>query len=119
MYVENMYSGIKSSISLNGFTLESFSYNVGVRQGEILSPPPFFGVHYLEDFLLEKNIGWGFTTPCIEDELLLYMELFIFFYRWYSYYDWRAEDLQNALNEFLLSVVLNGSRMLLWTKQIS
>lgn len=37
VYIKNMYQGIKSLISTNGIS-NFISYNVGVRQGENLSP---------------------------------------------------------------------------------
>ena len=102
-YIQNMYKGIKSMIKMNGMSTNFFSCNVGVRQGENLSPFLFsLYVNDLEEFLLKKNVvGLQSITGTIENELLLYCKLLVLFY---------ADDtvimaesaceLQHALHEF-------------------
>lgn len=51
-----MYKGIKSKICINGFSSDLFTCNVGVRQGESLSPCLFsLYINDLEDYLLDKT----------------------------------------------------------------
>lgn len=66
-----MYKGIKSKICINGFSSDLFTCNVGVRQGESLSPFLFsLYINDLEDYLLDKNItGLSTITEGIEKEL--------------------------------------------------
>lgn len=55
-YIKNMYMKIKSKITMNGLSSESFSCNVGVHHGEILTP---FLILYLEYInYLEKILDW-------------------------------------------------------------
>lgn len=55
-YIKNMYKGIKSKICINGFSSDLFTCNVGVRQGESLSPCLFsLYINDLEDYLLDKT----------------------------------------------------------------
>lgn len=52
-YITNMYKGIKSR--MNGTVSDFFSCNVGVRQGENLSPFLFsLYINDLENYLVEK-----------------------------------------------------------------
>ena len=52
-----MYKGIKSMVKINGMSSEFFNCNIGVRQGENLSPFLFsLYINDLEDFLLNKNV---------------------------------------------------------------
>ena len=66
-----MYKGIKSKICINGFSSDLFTCNVGVRQGESLSPFLFsLYINDLEDYLLDKNVtGLSTITEGIEKEL--------------------------------------------------
>lgn len=72
-------------------------------QGENLSPFLFsLYISDLENFLLDKNIeGLKSNSDAIENELFMYMKLFILFYADDTVIMTEtAEDLQNALNEF-------------------
>lgn len=102
-YIQNMYMGIKSLVKLNGIASNFFECNVGVRQGENLSPFLFsLYINDLENFLLEKNIvGLQSISNEIENELLLHLKLLILFYADDTVIMAEStEDLQNALNEF-------------------
>ena len=95
--------GIKSLVKLNGIASNFFECNVGVRQGENLSPFLFsLYINDLENFLLEKNIvGLQSISNEIENELLLHLKLLILFYADDTVIMAEStEDLQNALNEF-------------------
>lgn len=98
-----MYKGIKSKICINGFSSDLFTCNVGVRQGENLSPFLFsLYINDLEDYLLDKNvIGLSTISEGIEKELFLYLKMFILFYADDTVIlAESANDLQFALNEF-------------------
>ena len=102
-YIQNMYKGIKSMLKINGMLSDFFNCNIGVRQGENLSPFLFsLYINDLEEFLVEKNVlGIHSISNDIENELFVYFKLLVLFY---------ADDcvilaestveLQNALNEF-------------------
>ena len=56
-YIQNMYEGIKSMLKINGMSSEFFNCNIGVRQGENISPFLFsLYINDLEEFLLNKNV---------------------------------------------------------------
>ena len=56
-YIQNMYEGIKSMLKINGMSSEFFNCNIGVRQGENISPFLFsLYINDLEKFLLNKNV---------------------------------------------------------------
>lgn len=78
--IKNMYGNIKSCITSNGRLSEFFECNVGVRQGENLSPLLFaLYVNDLESYLLERNcepvvISGQQTTVMLKLLLLLYAD---------------------------------------------
>lgn len=78
-YIKNMYMGIKSLVKLNGISSNFFECNVGVRQGENLSPFLFsLYINDLENFLLENNIvGLQSISNEIENDLSLHLKLLI------------------------------------------
>lgn len=102
-FIRNMYKGIKSKICMNGMSSDFFCCNIGVRQGENLSPFLFsLYINDLEDFLLDKNIvGLQSISSSIEDELMLYLKLCLLFYADDTVImSETADDLQKALDEF-------------------
>ena len=66
-YIKNMYKGIKSLIKMNNKTSDFFNCNVGVRQGENLSPFLFsLFINDLEDFLIARDVnGLSTIEQCI------------------------------------------------------
>ena len=106
--------GIKSLVKQNGMSSGFFECNVGVRQGENLSPFLFsLYINDLEEFLVEKDIvGLQTISKEIEDELLLHLKLLILFYADDTVIlAESADDLQKALIEFFILIVLNGNLM--------
>ncbi len=76
--IRNMYNNIRSCVMLNQETSDTFVCNVGVRQGENLSPLLFaFYVNDIESKLIAYNcsyINFG------DDFLNLYLKLFVIMY---------------------------------------
>ena len=75
--IRNMYANAKSHISINNTLSEGFPCEVGVRQGENLSPLLF--AIYLNDFktfLSEKYEGLTKVTSSISEELNIYFKIF-------------------------------------------
>ena len=76
-----MYENAKSHVSINNKLSESFPCQVGVRQGENLSPLLF--AIYLNDFktfLSEKYEGLTEVSTSIEEELNVYFKIFCLLY---------------------------------------
>ena len=99
----NMYSGIKSRITYNGETSEYFPCNIGVRQGENLSPFLFsLYLNDLESFFQDKHVnGLNIITNEIEEELNIYLKLYVFLYADDTVlFSESANDLQLQLNTF-------------------
>ena len=79
--IKNMYINAKSQVSVNNKLSDPFPCQMGVRQGENLSPLLF--AIYLNDFkkfLSEKFNGLAKVTNSISDELNKYVQLFCLLY---------------------------------------
>ena len=79
--IRNMYKNAQSCVSLKNNLSESFPCQVGVRQGENLSPLLF--AIYLNDFklfLTEKYNGLAKVSSSISDELNVYLKIFCLLY---------------------------------------
>ena len=79
--IRNMYANAKSHISLNNTLSEAFPCEVGVRQGENLSPLLF--AIYLNDFknfLREKYEGLTKVSTSVLEELNFYFKIFCLLY---------------------------------------
>ena len=101
--IKNMYQGIKAKIKVNGALSDSFPCQIGVRQGENLSPFLFsIYLNDLESFLSEKNVaGLQNLSYSIENELHVYIKLFALLYADDTILlAERANDLQYFLNTF-------------------
>lgn len=86
-----MYMETKSMIKMNDMATDLFTCNIGVRQGENLSP--FLFLLYINDldrFLLEKGIV---GMKYLKLSILLYADDTVIMTE-------SAYDLQHALNEF-------------------
>ena len=72
-YIRNMYKGIKSVLKISGMSSECFNCNIGVRQGENLSPFLFsLYINDIKEFLLNKNVvGVHSISNAIENKLLV------------------------------------------------
>ena len=58
-----MYKGIKSMLEINGMLSGFFNCNIGVRQGENLSPFLFsMYINDIEEFLVEKKMYKGYIV---------------------------------------------------------
>lgn len=56
--IQNMYNNIKSSVKVNGIVSNSFPCNIGVRQGESLSPILFsLYLNDLHEFMQNTNLN--------------------------------------------------------------
>ena len=81
----NLYKNAKSCVSSNGQLSDYFTCNIGVRQGENLSPLLFsIFLNDLESFMASKYDGLimanNTITDCFEDELIVYIKLFLLLY---------------------------------------
>lgn len=75
-----MYKNIKSRIKTSYGTSAFFSCNVGVRQGENLSPFLFsIYLNDLEQYFHHNNVT-GLDCEFAKDELYMFMKIFILLY---------------------------------------
>ncbi len=76
--IRNMYNNMNSCVMLNNEESDSFKSNMGVRQGENLSPLLFaFYINYIENKLLECNFsfldfGHDLTNSYLKLPVLMY-----------------------------------------------
>lgn len=81
-----MYSKAKSCVAVNGHYSDMFPCNIGVRQGENLSPLLFdIYLSDLESFLANKYNGLGYvnrlTLEHLETEdIVVYLKLYVLLY---------------------------------------
>ena len=99
----NMYQNVKSYVKLGHDCSEYFSCDIGVKQGENLSPFLFsIFLNDLETFFVDKNINCldNISQLC-HDSLLVYIKLFIILYADdTALLSESAEGLQSMLNSF-------------------
>ena len=99
-----MYRNIKSCVSVNGKSSNFFPCNIGVRQGENLSPLLFsIFLNDLEDFLRQNgNINGVFcASDNVNDTMYIFLKVFVLLYADDTVIIAEsAEDLQNALTAY-------------------
>ena len=78
--IYNMYSEIKSCVSAKNDISGFFISNIGVRQGENLSPILFsIYLNDLEGFL-EQNRNFGIPVECLTEELYFFLKIGVLLY---------------------------------------
>ena len=78
--IYNMYSGIKSCVSVNNECSGYFISNLGVRQGENLSPVLFcIYLNDLEDYL-SQNRDFGVATEYQSEEMFTFVKIGVLLY---------------------------------------
>lgn len=99
----NMYQGIKSRVSFNNDKSPYFPCNIGVRQGENLSPFLFsLYLNDLEEFMSANDItGLASVAEDFEDNLNIYIKMFLMLYADDTLlFSESAEDMQRQLDCF-------------------
>ena len=120
-----MYKNAKSQVSFKNNLSNSFPCQVGVRQGENLSPLLF--AIYLNDFnefLSEKYNGLQKITDSISNELQIYLKIFCLLYADDTLIlAESAKDLQKALdglyiycNKWALNVNIDKTKVIIFSK---
>ena len=120
-----MYKNAKSQVSYKNNLSNSFPCQVGVRQGENLSPLLF--AIYLNDFnefLSEKQNGLSKISDSISNELQIYLKIFCLLYADDTLILAEcAEDLQEALeglhyycNKWALNVNIDKTKVIIFSK---
>lgn len=99
--IHNLYKDIKSKVTTSEGTSNYFSSNIGVRQGENLSPFLFsVFLNDLESYLRNKEIS-GITCDINNDELRSYLQIFILLYADDTViFSDNESDMQHALDAF-------------------
>ena len=89
--IKSMYNTVKSKVKNNNTTSEAFSCNIGVRQGECLSP--FLFAMYVNDLEqeLDNNGITGIDVGMVKLLLLLYADDIVLFGK-------TPDELQKSLN---------------------
>ena len=117
--VKSMYRNVKSCVSVNGKTSSFFPCNIGVRQGENLSPLLFsIFLNDLEDFLCENGNLTGVSSASndVNDVMFMYLKAFVLLYADDTVIIAEsAEDLQKSLTAYALycetwKLLVNGSK---------
>lgn len=101
--IYNMYQGIKSNILFNGQNSAFFACDIGLRQGENLSPFLFsLYLNDLEEFMVSNNIiGLQCLSNQLENDFHMYIKFFILLYADDTIlFSDSPEDLQMQLNVF-------------------
>ena len=125
--IRNIYKNVKSCIMLNGAKSDFFDCNIGVRQGENLSPFLFcVFLNDLESFFSDSGIvnGVECSTQVNADTAFLYLKLFVLLYADDTVIlAESAEDLKSALkvyelycNTWKLTINSSKSNVLIFSK---
>ncbi|MEW8546328.1 MAG: reverse transcriptase family protein [Candidatus Thiodiazotropha sp.] len=97
----NMYQGIKSKISTNEGSTAFFDCNIGVRQGENLSPVLFtFYLNDLERYLSNRQVN-GIECDVLTNDAYVYFKLLVLLYADDTVlFSDNSIDMQHALDIF-------------------
>lgn len=125
--IQNMYKQVKSCVIANGMKSNFFSCNIGVRQGENLSPILFsLFLNDLEQFLASNGID-GITCKGheLDDEFGMYLKIFLLLYADDTIIICENEqDLHKALNvfneyckEWKLTVNVKKTKVVIFSKR--
>lgn len=125
--VKNMYNNIKSCVTVNGNSSPLFACNIGVRQGENLSPLLFsIFLNDLEDHLSRSgNIdGISIASNNINENAYFFLKIFVLLYADDTVILAESdEDLQHALNAYAtycenwkLSVNTDKTKIMIFSK---
>lgn len=102
--IKHMYSDIKSCVSVNNTCSNFFSSNIGVRQGENLSPLLFsLYLNDLHEYMENINALQGISLETDDDDtnIHIFLKLFIILYADDTVIVGKtAGDLQTALNAY-------------------
>ena len=104
-FIKNMYKGIKSKVQIGQHVSNFFLCNVGVRQGENLSPFLFsLFINDPESFLQSNEIvGFNCPNQNTQDDFFSMLKLCILFYADDTVLmSESATDLQKSLDVFLI-----------------
>ena len=123
--IKNMYNNAKSHVSVGNNMSDSFPCQVGVRQGENLSPLLF--AIYLNDFktfLSEKYNGLTKITDSVQHELNMFFKIFCLLYADDTLIlAENPKDLQKALdglhsycNKWSLKVNLDKTKVVIFSR---
>ena len=107
--VKSMYNNIKSCVEVNNNLSDYFACNIGVRQGENLSPFLFsIYLNDLEQFFIECNVSSLQTVGQISSEKInTFLQIFLLFYADDTcVFAESKEDMQRALNS--LNYIVTG-----------
>ena len=125
--IKGMYSNIKHCLVVNGEQTEFISCNVGLRQGENLSPLLFaIYLNDLENFFLQNDLHGGAEclSSNLDDEVYIYFQLFFLLYADDTVVMSESSNgLQNALDtyndhckEWKLTVNMKKSKVVIFAK---
>jgi hypothetical protein len=101
--INSMYKNIKSMVKINNCISDMFTTNIGVRQGENLSPFLFsLYINDLEQYLSENEVlGLETISKNLEESLSVYIKIFVLLYADDTVIlTESAQDLQKALDHF-------------------
>ena len=102
--IRSLYTDCKCSININGFLIDTFVYNAGVKQGDILSPTLFnFYINDLANEIKRSNLRIDMSNLMYADDIAL------------------VSDSERNMQSYLILLtigVINGVWILMLIKQI-
>ena len=124
--IQNMYQDIKSRVVYNNEKSDFFASEIGVRQGENLSPALFaLYLNDLQHFLEERDLcGIQSISSDLENELTVYLKIFLLLYADDTVLlSENSHDLQEVINAFVeycekwqLKVNINKTKVLIFSR---